>query len=250
MCLNLIVPGCVSDVVIGDGLGSHEERLTDTETFAECVDLVKIQRPEANGVSYGRAEDTQKHCYAEFNQASQNEDDRWGNCFIDPSVGPDCTATKQELDVWTHIDDIAYMFLDEEGFCPVDGSKTLQFCVRAKSDIHLALRDNKSNKDTIEIVLGGWGDTNSAIRSEQDGTPVAEAPGARLDANSYKPFWVTWSDEGDIEVGEGSISGLNKFMSASVPQNVHYVGIHTGFGADGDWSFGHGGQCPTYEGGV
>ena len=143
-----------------------------------------------------------------------------------------------ELDSHTP-DKYEYNYLDDEGLCLVDDSKSVQFWVKAAHDAHISLTNNKASDKTIEICLGGWGDTSSVIRSEhQQLIPIIKQGGGRLDANAYKPFWITWKD--DIIVGEGTVIGQNQFMKAHIPQEIDFIGIATGWGATGDWAFGHG----------
>jgi len=132
-------------------------------------------------------------------------------------------------------DAYGYTYLDNHGIQHGVEFKRMKFCVRASNDVHINLADDKSNQDTIEIVIGGWGNTKSVIRfRRRQVQTVVETFGAQLDAFAYTTFWVSWWG-GHIQVGRGSIIGDRVFMSATKMQEVNYVGISTGWGSSGSW---------------
>lgn len=88
-----------------------------------------------------------------------------------------------------------------------------------------------------EIVIGGWGNTKSAIRLIESGPHHAEAltPGI-VDNNELRGFWIRWHDK-TITVGREGES--DPFMSHKDPNlfPIRYVGICTAYGSSGSWIF-------------
>ena len=97
-----------------------------------------------------------------------------------------------------------YFFLDD--LCGMDCSEqnAIVFSAKANNDVHIALRDSKTNDKSIEIVIAGWGNTQSVIRSEAQGPNLVEhKQNGLLDRNQFRSFWVSWAG-GRIKVGTGS----------------------------------------------
>ena len=135
--------------------------------------------------------------------------------------------------------DYTYQYLDDIGL-HLASSGQMQFWVKTTNDAHISLTNERDADDTIEIVIGGWGNTKSVIRSFHQQSPAeTEVEEAGLDGNDFKPYWITWSN-GDISVGTGSVIGQDQFMTATIQQDIKYVGISTGWGASGVWVFGYG----------
>merc|ERR1712004_303990 len=65
----VINPQCAGAVTQAcDGSGGSENKIGMTDSFAECVALVKTTNPTANGVTWGEGESRRGECYAEFGQ--------------------------------------------------------------------------------------------------------------------------------------------------------------------------------------
>ena len=129
-----------------------------------------------------------------------------------------------------------YIFLDEiacDGSCSQPTS--FVFSVKSSNDVHIALRDTKSNDQSIEIVIGGWSNSMSVLRNKIQGTNLVEYKAVLLDANQFKPFWVSWEDS-QIKVGTGNDVGQNTFMEANIAQAINHVGISGWPGAPGEWA--------------
>lgn len=111
-----------------------------------------------------------------------------------------------------------------------------QFRVRAANDAHLILSGEPNEKHpVIEVFIGGWQNSKSAIRYNQTKPDVAEAhtPGI-LNANELRGFWIRYID-GVVTVGrEGEAAALLSWYNPQ-PFFVHYVGVCTGWGANGTW---------------
>ena len=70
-----------------DGTGGDEIKIPGAfEALAECIEAVKVQEPEANGVTYSYETDN-GDCYAEIGQTTIGEKDNWQNCYLDASPG-------------------------------------------------------------------------------------------------------------------------------------------------------------------
>lgn len=87
-----------------------------------------------------------------------------------------------------------------------------------------------------QIVLCGWGNTQSGIRREVEKNDVIVVPTSYLDDSQFVDFWITWDvDTADnnkrwIRVGTGHTYYANEFMSATVDKyDVNYVGVGTGW---------------------
>ena len=63
--------------VMGDGTGGTEKYIGTTTTDDKCADLVQNKEPNANGATWGRGE-----CYAEFDAAGINDNERWRTCLF------------------------------------------------------------------------------------------------------------------------------------------------------------------------
>lgn len=111
------------------------------------------------------------------------------------------------------------------------------FHVQAKNDAHIALTHNGIvSKDTWEIVLGGWNNECSVIRTSPQGNPVAVYPGQILKNNKW--FWICWDDYA-IHVGTGKFPGQGVIMSAQrslLNIQINHMHVSTGFGSSGIWN--------------
>ncbi|XP_053403013.1 hemicentin-1-like [Mercenaria mercenaria] len=116
----------------------------------------------------------------------------------------------------------------------------LSFQVQCPNDAHILLQESASDyyNNVIEIVLGGWANTKSVIRDEQQGTPVAEySESGIVSGTEYRYFWFSW-DSNTIAVGKGDTPYTNEVMSWNgLAHGVYYISIGIGYGTDGYWKF-------------
>jgi len=87
-----IIPECTGAVTKAcDGTCMNDEVCSDTQvgvtdSFAECVALVKLTNPKANGATWGDGGERLGQCWAEFSQTKcGTSSDSWTNCIITPA---------------------------------------------------------------------------------------------------------------------------------------------------------------------
>jgi len=97
----------------------------------------------------------------------------------------------------------------------------LQFQAKGERDAHILLTDGRGN-DGIEIVIGGWNNSQSVIRAnkQRDDTDIAKTENI-LSNTELRPFWISVvkreRGDMDISVGQGDDTDHGQFMSASFP---------------------------------
>jgi len=76
------------EYVIGDGVGGSEAGVGQAATAQECVALVQVAQPDANGATYSATGGT--GCYAEFGMTGPNTSTAWQVCQF-PAALMGCT---------------------------------------------------------------------------------------------------------------------------------------------------------------
>jgi Farnesoic acid 0-methyl transferase len=112
--------------------------------------------------------------------------------------------------------------------------------VTASNDAHVALGDSLEHDGRHwEIVLGGWGNTQSVIRPRNQGPALATHHGAVLHAGAPRQFWVSWGD-GSLRVGEGTAPGAREMMAVALTEGsggaIEQMHVATGWGSSGRWA--------------
>ena len=125
---------------------------------------------------------------------------------------------------------------------------SVAFTVKASNDAHIALSEvNNHRGKKFEIVIGGWDNGKSVIRSysstNSTKTQLTSVSGAPLSSSSHRRFWIAWSwSDNQVRVGRGSTFLSNEFMSAdtsSIPYfSINYLLVSTGWGSTGEWKIG------------
>ncbi|XP_067649029.1 uncharacterized protein [Haliotis asinina] len=117
---------------------------------------------------------------------------------------------------------------------------SVRFSLTASNDAHIALYTPVNGNvpmDIYEIVIGGWSNTRSVVRTRQQGPPKVSESHVPLDPSSAKHFWISWS-QGVIKVGSGPEVGISTFMElADTSYNVTAIAVMTAWGSTGDWLF-------------
>jgi hypothetical protein len=121
--------------------------------------------------------------------------------------------------------------------------KAVAFTVKASNDAHLGFFDtgpgewSGNGHEHYEVVISGWGNTQSVIRESSQGTnnAVTDTTGI-LSASEARPFWAS-ALNGKIQLGIGNTLGVNVVMSWQDPDpiEVSFVSMATGWGSEGDW---------------
>ena len=117
------------------------------------------------------------------------------------------------------------------------------FKVRACSDVHIGLAryPGISYVEMYEIVIGGWDNTKSVIRTGmQQQTPEAELDESdTVSCEQSRHFWVSWVD-GRIAFGRGTTVGAREMLhwQDPNPHEVTAVGITNAADYNGTWEFG------------
>ncbi|XP_067668071.1 uncharacterized protein [Haliotis asinina] len=140
-----------------------------------------------------------------------------------------------------------YQSLQEVDVPLTPGTASFKFRVQASNDVHVALLtyDGETGQNIYEIVIGGWGNTRSTIRTAMQGTNRVEAFHSPLSPTEFRQFWISW-ESGEISVGTGSNVSTGLFMTFtdSSPHDVNYPAVTTGYGSTGSWQFESDGCCP------
>jgi len=118
-------------------------------------------------------------------------------------------------------------------------TKSVTFTVRAAHDAHIGFfTKSKSTEEVYEIVIGGWGNSRSAIRRKNQGANKKELYRHGIVSSSEaRAFWAS-ADNGLIQLGHGIVVGQQVIFSWQdpIPLETKYVGIMTGWGSTGEWN--------------
>merc|ERR1712086_368184 len=135
-----------------------------------------------------------------------------------------------------------HKYLPVESFDASAGEVTFE--VKARNDVHIALgEDNLHNGKIYEIVLGGWGNTQSVIRGRNQGSNLVTYRAVVLNYREYTKFRLSWDktmlkverESGDSWTMIMKLSGRDKSPHNAYNWDIRYMMISTGWGATGDW---------------
>ena len=148
--------------------------------------------------------------------------------------------TAEKVETYTTIE---YNF--DQVWLDVSEQSNLIFLVRVCQDANVGLFTSfeDSLSSMYRIILGGWDNTDSAIRS----TPVPEAVNlvreatpAILSCESFRPFWISW-EGGLIQMGQGlrvGVDTLIQWHDQDAPLKITGASLATGksgVGYYGNW---------------
>ncbi|XP_060070843.1 uncharacterized protein LOC132550773 [Ylistrum balloti] len=128
-----------------------------------------------------------------------------------------------------------YTKLTDYGFQP-DADNSIVFHVKACNDAHVALISN--DQRMYEVIIGGWSNTKSVIRTSKDGKPKASHNGALLNCSKFKTFHISW-DDGLIVLHRNTSEGWVKVIKWQdpSPKTITNIAFTTGLWATGAWRF-------------
>lgn len=113
-----------------------------------------------------------------------------------------------------------YEFWDDQ-FVGNPDDVIIQFEAKAANDITVLISSDKldTTSGIYEIVIGGWKNTKSTIRTEIQGIERASnlSPGM-CTKDEFIPYWIGLLN-GQIGVGTGERPGFNKILAWKNPQH-------------------------------
>ncbi|XP_021943322.1 uncharacterized protein LOC110841586 [Folsomia candida] len=108
--------------------------------------------------------------------------------------------------------------------------------VKAANDAHIALSTQQGSQPMIEIFLGGWENSKSAIRFNDERPNKAEVDTpSLLSSDEAKTFIVTWTEDGQVAVCLEGASEAFITWKNDQPYEIRYFGVRTAWSATGDW---------------
>ncbi|XP_069140172.1 uncharacterized protein [Argopecten irradians] len=157
-----------------------------------------------------------------------------------PAVGDNVIAFDTQIQTsGSSTTDYTYTLLSDYGYALQ--ATSIVFEVKACNDAHVGLKeDDDPDGNLYEIVMGGWSNSKSVIRTVKQGDNKVEHSGAVLDCNEYKRFNVSWSG-GVVTVMRDTDSGWVQLMTWSDlggGLDVQFVGLTTARWSSGSWKVG------------
>ena len=119
-------------------------------------------------------------------------------------------------------------------------SGSLGIKVRAESDAHILL-SCEGEKKALEVVVGGWNNSQSEIRRGAQGMPIAtvfhEQTNPALDPKKFRDVRISWMREsaGIRLIVQVAGKTLNILEKSKKIKDIKAVYVSTGFGFDGEW---------------
>ncbi|XP_001606524.1 C3 and PZP-like alpha-2-macroglobulin domain-containing protein 8 [Nasonia vitripennis] len=127
---------------------------------------------------------------------------------------------------------------DSIDYCYFPITKTyINFNVKASHDARICLSTSlNEDSDVYEIIIGGWGNTMSAIKRNRIEPDVAEAETPNIMSDDEICFfWMQWSCDGLIAIGHEDDESPFLSYCDKEPFSINYIGVSTAWGATGEW---------------
>merc|ERR1719420_361396 len=115
----------------------------------------------------------------------------------------------------------------------------ITFQVMANNDAHIGLFPSNpidANSGFYEIVLGGWANTKSVIRTSRGGANMVEVDTPNINSGSAHQTFTIVFKSGMIDVQDASGNSIMSWTDTS-PMLPKYMGFMTGWGSSGDWRY-------------
>jgi len=129
------------------------------------------------------------------------------------------------------------IFSFEQMWETVERKRHVVFAITACSDAHVVLSNRlRWFSDVYELIIGGWQNTRSTVSIRNAKEFVAADTPNFLHCTEQRWFWFTWQ-YGAIEVGQGQIVGVDRFLDFQPMQMypVNAIGYSSGWGYNGTW---------------
>jgi len=100
------------------------------------------------------------------------------------------------------------------------GTGTFFFTAKAENDIHIAMSDSaQTNVPMYEIVIGGWGNSQSVIRRQSQGEVLESSEKTIKDVKKEGKYWVSINaQKSTIAVGYGTAAGKDIILEWQDPE--------------------------------
>ncbi|KAH3733521.1 uncharacterized protein LOC127850913 [Dreissena polymorpha] len=116
-----------------------------------------------------------------------------------------------------------------------DTINSLAFQTKGNNDAHILLQHNNIdfNNRVVEIVIGGWSNSLSVIRNQQQGLALSSYRGSLLSGSIFQWFWISWNS-GCVKVGKGSTVGGSQIMEwCGLDYSINGIRFSYGYGSGG-----------------
>ncbi|XP_060828541.1 uncharacterized protein LOC132913902 isoform X1 [Bombus pascuorum] len=123
----------------------------------------------------------------------------------------------------------------EYRYFPITKSR-LRLSMQAAHDARISLRTHLGGDSNVyEIIIGGWRNTMSAIKRNNQEQDVAEAETRNiLNAQYMFNIWIQWCCDGTLKIGRQNGDVFLAYKDRN-PFVINYIGVSTAWGATGEF---------------